>query len=102
MTLISKSTDIKDKVDYGMSPIDAGREYLEEQTVITTKELTDRLYLYIAMTITAVIGIIATCLLLFQKNKLAAAVAGFTLNLSNILTWVFQRISKAPQPLARP
>ncbi|MEG0777611.1 MAG: hypothetical protein RSG55_02065, partial [Oscillospiraceae bacterium] len=57
---VEKNADVKAKIDAGMDPIAAGREVVDEQTVKTTKELTTRLYLYLALLFVAIIGLIAS------------------------------------------
>ncbi|MEA4895960.1 MAG: hypothetical protein VB064_11980 [Oscillospiraceae bacterium] len=59
---LKETAGIAAKIDGGMDPVAAGREYLAEQTVITTKELTDRMIVYGAFLLAAVLGFIAAIL----------------------------------------
>ena len=57
-----ENPDVKAKVDAGMDKIAAGREALAEATVETTKMIVDRVIVYGAFILAALIGLIAAIL----------------------------------------
>ena len=56
---IAKNPDVKVKIDNGMTPLAAARAVVDEETVTTTKSLTSRLFVNIAIILVAIIGGIA-------------------------------------------
>lgn len=56
---LAENADVKAKIDAGMDPIVAGREVVDEQTVITTDTLMSRMYQYIALVVAAILGLVA-------------------------------------------
>jgi len=66
---LKENPSIKEKIDDGMTPLAAAKEVMDEETVKTTNELTSRAYLYIALIVVAVIGIVAAIMGVGLENS---------------------------------
>ncbi|MEG1540307.1 MAG: hypothetical protein RRY47_00040, partial [Oscillospiraceae bacterium] len=59
---VKENPEVLKRIEGGMDPIEAGRAEVDAQTVITTKDLTGRLFLYLGAILAALVGIVAAIL----------------------------------------